>query len=122
MLLNLSNHPSSQWPPEQYAEAIRLYGQILDLAFPDIDPTTDEQYIDTLANEYLQKILDIQRGQQKPFTVHIMGELTFCVALIAKLKQHNIPCVASTTRRVANITNGHKTSVFKFVRFRSYVL
>jgi hypothetical protein len=121
MLLNLSNHPSSQWPPEQYAEAIRLYGQILDLAFPDIDPTADEQYIDTLAHKYLQQIRDIQQQLQTPITVHIMGELTFCFALITKLKQHNIPCIASTTRRIANIANGHKTSVFKFVRFRSYL-
>jgi hypothetical protein len=39
MLLNLSNHPSVNWSPEQRAAAERQFGGVADLAFPHIDPT-----------------------------------------------------------------------------------
>jgi hypothetical protein len=122
MLLNLSNHPSHLWPKEQLNLAKQLFGDIIDIPFPDVSPSGDEKYIDQLSDEYLDKILDILFEHPKtPFVVHIMGELTFCFSLIKKLQQYNITCVASTTRRISEITpDNKKISKFDFVQFRKY--
>ena len=37
MLINFTNHPSAQWSAEQQAAA-QVYGKVIDLAFPAIDP------------------------------------------------------------------------------------
>lgn len=113
MLLNLSNHPSASWSPAQLAAA---GGKVADLAFPQVAPDGDEAYIESLANEYLNKILKMNDIK----TVHIMGEMTFCYKLITKLKAHNIRCLASTTKRETVEENGVKISKFNFVRFREY--
>lgn len=44
MLLNLSNHPSSLWCDEQKKAAETLFGEIVDLPFPQVDPNGDEAY------------------------------------------------------------------------------
>lgn len=120
MLLNLSNHPSNLWTEVQKQQANKLFGEIVDMPFPAIDPAGDESYIEQLANEYLQKIL-LLRHQHPSLTVHLMGELTFCFAMVQLLKSYNIPCVASTTTRKVVITdNNKKISEFIFVRFRYY--
>ncbi|MCQ2974321.1 MAG: CRISPR-associated protein [Bacteroidales bacterium] len=112
MLINLSNHPSAAWTLEQKAE----YKEIIDLPFPQVDPEGDEGYIDSLVNEYLQKIEQISNIE----AVHIMGEFNFCYKMINELKKKNIKCVASCTKRDTVEENGVKISKFKFVRFREY--
>jgi hypothetical protein len=123
MLINLSNHPSHLWPENQINLAKQLFGNIIDIPFPDVSPTGDEEYIEQLSNQYFQKILDIKNQYpNETLTVHIMGELTFCFSLIKKLQQHNIFCVASTTQRIAEITpDNKKISKFNFVKFRKYL-
>lgn len=111
MLINLTNHPSAKWKPQQLDEAKRLFGFITDLPFPGIDPSGDEQYIAALADEYLDKILSLANGRQA--TIHLMGEMNFTVALINRLRKQSIPCVASTTQRI-------EEREFQFVRFRQY--
>ena len=37
MFINFTNHPSAQWSAEQKAAA-QAYGEVIDLAFPAIDP------------------------------------------------------------------------------------
>ena len=49
-----------------------------------------------------------------------MGELTFTFALVSKLKALGIPAIASTTERNSVEETGVKSSVFEFVKFRSY--
>jgi hypothetical protein len=118
MLLNLSNHPSNKWPENQLAAA-SIFGDIKDLPFPNIPPNASKEDVESLAQEYLEQIKNIASQQQ--LTVHLMGELTFCFALVQLLKQEGIPCVASTTERlVVEAEDGTKTSQFKFVQFRSY--
>ena len=119
MLINLTNHPSSLWSDKQL-EAARVYEEIIDMPFPAIDETDDETYISTLADEYHQKILDI--AKENSVTVHLMGELTFTFALLKRLQEHGIPCVASTSKRMVNEeTPGRKGEViFQFERFRRY--
>jgi hypothetical protein len=113
MLLNLSNHPSSNWTEPQLTAA---GGKVEDLAFPQVAPDGDEAYIEQLVNDYYNKIITFQGIT----AVHIMGEMTFCYKLITKLKAHNIRCLASTTKRETVEENGIKISKFNFVRFREY--
>ena len=48
MLINFTNHPSALWSAEQKAAA-QVYGKVIDLAFPAIDPATNEAVLDSLA-------------------------------------------------------------------------
>jgi hypothetical protein len=114
MLLNLSNHPSDNWTPEQlYAAG----DAVVDMLFPQVDPDGDETYIENLANEYLQKVLAMDNIS----AVHIMGEMNFTFTLINKLKAAGVKCIASTTQRETTVENGLKISKFNFIRFREYV-
>ena len=119
LFLNLTNHPSSLWCDKQL-EAARAYGEIMDMPFPMIDETDNETYISALADEYLQKILDLAKDNN--VIVHLMGELTFTFALLKRLQKYGIPCVASTSRRIVKEEEaGRKGEViFHFERFRSY--
>lgn len=119
MLINFTNHPSALWDTAQLAAAQQQFGYIVDLPFPDIDPAGDEQYISALADLYLDKILSLAQDAQA--TVHLMGEMTFTVALLNRLRTHNIPCIASTTRRIVEtLPNGDKKVTFQFNKFRHY--
>jgi hypothetical protein len=115
MLLNLSNHPSGNWPDSQLNEAYKLYGDIQDMPFPQIDPMMDEKAVKDLAYEYMQNILAI-----KPKAVHLMGELTFTFSLVNMLLQDGVNVIASTTHRIVEERDGIKMTKFEFIRFRSY--
>lgn len=117
MLINLSNHPSEFWGKDQ-KDAAAEYGEIIDIGFPVLDPSENEEYIKGKADEYLNKILSYGDSA----VVHIMGEMTFVYALIYRLKQHGIKCIASTTQRiVTEQESGKKEVIFKFNRFREYI-
>ena len=122
MLINLSNHPSSNWSSQQLSVA-EIYGDLADLPFPAVDPSGDEKYIQSLCEEYLQKINNICRDlacNKSTITVHIMGEMTFTFAILKALQKQNIECISSTTERISSEEDGLKTSEFKFVKFRKY--
>lgn len=121
MLLNLSNHPKKFWEQNQLAEAEKLYGEVVDLDFPQIPPEADEELILSLANDFKDICLNIlSSSKDKNNAVHIMGELTFSYALINLLKQEKIICIASTTSRNVIELENKKISQFNFVRFRKY--
>lgn len=71
MLINFTNHPSALWSAEQKAAAQR-YGKVIDLAFPAIDPATNEAVLDSLATVYADHILHLN-----PDAVLCQGECTF---------------------------------------------
>ena len=120
MLINLSNHPYSKWSVDQTEAANRFGGGIVDLPFPIVDPSADEDHVAALADIYCAKVMEIANGQ--PVTVHIMGEMTLTFALVRKLQEISITCVAATTRReTIDYAEGRKESVFRFVRFREYL-
>ena len=122
MLINLSNHPSANWPPEQFAAA-QVIGEVVDLPFPSVDPAGDAEYLQVVCNEYLQKINDICRDaahRVSTVTVHIMGEMTLTYSLVNALQEQGLTCVASTTERISVEKDGMKTSEFRFVQFRKY--
>ncbi len=130
MLINLSNHPTAMWLPEQIEAAHRVYGEVLDLPFPAVPADADEADIQTIAQEYLKKVQTIAQeylNKVQTFSpsaeavVHIMGEMTLTYALVCLLKQAGYTCVASTSvREVYEEEPGKKTAVFRFVRFRKY--
>ena len=116
MLLNLSNHPSSEWPTPQRRAADDRFGTVTDLPHPVIDPSADTDDVLLIAERYYAKIRSID-----PTAVHLMGEHTFCHALIPKLQQAGYPVYCSTTRRsVEHINDTEVRRRFEFVRFRRY--
>ncbi len=120
MLINLSNHPFSSWSTKQ-RQAAEAYGECIDLPFPAINPSWDEEQIEKLSSEYFDKIIAMGSGH-KQLTVHLMGELTFCFSLLRKLQRAGIRCVASCAQRnVEDAPDGVKRVIFAFENFREYV-
>lgn len=118
VLINLSNHPSTDWTETQLAAAGK-YGEIRDLPFPQIDPTLSPKQINELATQYLLQVQTIAPPQEA--VVHIMGELTLCYQLVHRLKSLGYTCLASTSeRKVKDLGNGKKEVTFEFVQFREY--
>jgi hypothetical protein len=119
MLLNLSNHPSSAWSPEQMNAAQEQFGGVIDVSFPNIDPHATSEEVKLLVIEYGLKVTNIKEAQIK--AIHIMGEMTFVHNFIRIMETIQMPCYASTTERtVLEEADGRKTVQFKFVQFRRY--
>lgn len=118
MMLNLSNHSSINWSKTQLDAAQIQFGGVQDLPFPQIDPNATTDAVVQLAKEYCQIIM-----AQHPSVsaVHLMGEMTFIVALVRLLKRQKIKVVCSTTDRlVLEEQDGKKTMQFVFQQFREY--
>lgn len=125
MLINLSNYPSANWTEEQKQTAIEEFSSVVDLPFPQIDPKATTEQVENLAKQYFEKIRKLfsKAGimSLNSSAVHVMGELTFCFAIVKLLQNKNYTCVASTTERtVLEEIDGKKTVQFKFVQFREY--
>jgi len=119
MLINLSNHPSTRWSIEQTKTAQTIYGEILDLPFPSVKPEGDSDYINSLANEYVEKVKNISGWKQS--TIHLMGEMTLTFALIRRFQSIGLKCVAATSERIViEIAPNKKDITFHFVQFREY--
>ncbi|MFK7949468.1 MAG: CRISPR-associated protein [Saprospiraceae bacterium] len=123
MLLNLSNHPSTKWGEKQKNTATEKYGNIQDVPFPHVQPTATSDDIKKLAADYVKQIRNLAKVEKnKPFAVHIMGEMTLVFRIIKLLKRSKITCVASTTfRDTIDNPDGSKTFKFEFIQFREYV-
>ncbi len=118
ILINYSNHPSQEWYINQL-EAAKEFGEIIDLPFPNISPSASEKDLKSVVNQSIQKITSMDKANS--ITVHIMGEMTFTFAVVTRLKELGIRCVASTTERKTTYNDdGTKLSEFSFVRFREY--
>ena len=83
MLINTSNHPYAFWPKAQLQAAER-YGEVTDLPFPVVSPDENEDYIASLADEYVDKIKAL--SIDKTVTVHVMGEMCLTYSIVSKLK------------------------------------
>lgn len=120
LFINLSNHPSVHWSEEQLSTAREQYGEIEDMAFPGVPADATEDAITALADEYAGYILE--KACEHEVTVHVMGEMTFTMALVSRLMGEGIRCVASTTERdTIDKGDGVKEATFRFVRFRKYL-
>jgi ABC-type Fe3+-hydroxamate transport system substrate-binding protein len=119
MFVNFSNHPSKTWSSEQLGAA-RQFGDIVDVAFPEVDPKAEEPSVVSLAHKYTNKIVSL-----KPDAVLCQGEFTLAYAVITLLISRGIKVLAACSQRtvidtVASDGSIHKTAVFEFIRFREY--
>ena len=118
MFIDLSNHPFATWSTSQLSAA-REYGELQEIAFPNIDPELSKASVQKEAAACVTMILETYPTEN--LTVHIMGELTFCYYTVRLLKKVGIRCVASTTERIVEETEDHQKLVrFSFVQFREY--
>ena len=122
MLINLSNHPSANWSAEQKNAAELQYGKIVDLPFPNIPAEWDAEEVVELANDYLRRCERLLDNGDPASAVHLAGEPVFCFVLAQLLLKAGVICLVSTTERIVCEDNGTKTSVFRFNRFRKYLL
>lgn len=118
MFVNISNHNSDHWSAAQ-REAAMKYGEIVDIAFPSVDPKDSAEAVERLAEQYVQRVMELGVGTGD--AVHVMGEMTFCYALIGMLRDKGIVCVASTTERIkVERPDGTFITEFNFQQFRRY--
>ncbi len=139
--LNISNHPSQKWGVKQREEAKKL-GDIVDIPFPQIDPKSwklaqsmsGEEIYDFARKFFRVEIWPLIKKSKNPFrweakriqracaphTFHVMGEQSFCFALITLLKGHfcRAKVVVSITEEEEKTI---KKAVFSFVKFREII-
>ena len=119
--LNLTNHPHATWPDPQRAAALALAEEVAieDFPFPNVDPGATTTQVDALADEVAGDIA----GHYAPSStvVHLSGEYTLTVALVARLQGLGYRVFSSTTERMVSFdADGNRVLKFQFARFRDY--
>lgn len=119
MFVNCTNHPYSIWGDAQRSAA-EVYGEVVDLPFPNVDPTLGPDHIRRLVDDYAQRVEAMHAK-----AVLVAGEFTFTFMLVDKLlvDGENVVCACSsrTTQEVRRPDGSNeKTSVFVFEQFRPY--
>jgi len=114
MFVNFSNHPSDGWGSKQ-KEAALLYGEITDVAFPEVSASGNEEYIQRLAEECIGQIM-----AYKPKAVLCQGEFCLAFEVITRLKAKGITVLAACSERRVTIDGAKKTVLFEFEQFRRY--
>ncbi len=112
---NISNHPSNEWSEDQRAAAREFAEAIIDVPFPEVPPGADGTWIEQKAEEVLASL--------PAETTHalVQGEFTLTMALVKRLQQRGIRCLAATSeRRVSRTEDGRELREFRFVQFRDY--
>lgn len=112
--VNFTNHPSSQWEEKQI-KAAQQYGEIVDVPFPAVDPLGDEVYIEKLAGQYVERIMELQ-----PRFVLCQGEFCLTFKIVEKLKANHIEVAAACSERRVKEEGNRKEVVFVFEHFRKY--
>lgn len=121
MLINLSNHPSTNWDNLQTSKALNHYSKIIDIEFPAINPNLGIEEVVILADSYAKRCMSlIKENNTQVNAVHVMGELTFCFTLVGILQTKGVVCVSSTSERKVLQRGIKKIAEFKFVQFRRY--
>ena len=119
LLVNLSNHPYKDWSEDQ-KKAAEKYGEVQDMAFPEIDPAIK---IDKIKKEIAAAQIDEIKNmcKERRVTVHIMGEMSYTFYVVSQLKAFGIRCICSTSERdTEDLGGGEKKVTFRFKRFRDY--
>ena len=120
MLINISNHPLSEWSERQIDEATRLWGGVVDVAFPKIDATLTSEDVVRLAKTNIKSYVDVIEQYPTPSAFHIMGEMVYCFYVINALKQMGYVVVASASNRDVEMEGDNKIVRFSFEKFREY--
>ncbi|GJQ64184.1 MAG: hypothetical protein SCALA702_32370 [Melioribacteraceae bacterium] len=122
MLINLTNHTTDTWTETQLEEANKCFGEIINLAFPAINPQNSLEEIKELAKKYLFIILEIKKNNPGvSLSVLLSGEYTFVFNLVEMLKVKHIKVYSATSERISrDMGDNKKEIVFRFVKFRPY--
>ncbi len=115
IFINLSNHPSADWPDAQKEAAIAMAPNLQDVTFPDVDPAATGESIMKLA-----KTITKELPEHATYAM-VMGEHSLIVPLVLGLKSRGIRCYAATTQRDVKEVDGIKQSRYEFVAFREYM-
>lgn len=115
--VNISNHPSDKWSDKQKQAAMELTNgnEIVDIAFPNVNPTFSKEDIEKMVSVFITKNTFAHDD-----VFHVMGEMGFTYKLVQVLKSKSHKVYHSTTERKVTENNGIKTVIFAFVQFRSY--
>lgn len=119
MLINCTNHPYEIWNEPQ-RKAAGVYGEVVDLPFPQIDPSAAPEEIREIVNRYADEI-----ESQKPEAVLAAGEFTCLFMLVDRLLSDGLEVVCTCSRRITKEekkpdgSNEKKTQFF-FEGFRRY--
>ena len=123
LFINVSNHPSALWSENQISAARKL-GEVIDIAFPDVDPEYSTKEVMELAKGLYNEItakMDEEGGTPSSTHIHIMGEMTLTYSLVPKLKEAGFDCLAATSKRnVYYNEKNEKVVDFNFKQFRQY--
>lgn len=119
MLLNFTNHPSSEWQKNQL-DAAEEFGGVLDFPFPSVEPQASSEDLQLLVARTVKEAMRL-----KPTAVLLAGDYTMAFMLVDAFLKLGVKVVASTTlRRSGYVVNEDgsvtKTTKFDFVRFREY--
>ena len=119
MLINCTNHPSKRWGETQ-KKAAEAFGGVVDLPFPEIDPSDSTEQLRSLAAEYAGKI-EAMDGD----AVLAAGEFAFLFLLVDKLLSDGVRVLCACSKRLTTEERRpdgsiEKHSVFVFERFRDY--
>lgn len=118
LLLNLSNHPYSEWLDDQ-RQAAETFGPCQDLPFPKVAPDADEAQMAALVDQYAKQVMVYAKDHQ--VTVHLMGEMCFTYRMVKRLTSLGIRCICSTSYRMVRAEGCGKRYVeFHFRQFRDY--
>lgn len=123
MLINFSNHPIEKWSIEQRETALMLYGEIVDLQFPQINPAATLEEVKNVVADFAARVITLFKNRKTDTSnvIHLMGEYTFTYQFAKEMEKLQMQCVASTTERIVSENpDGSKTTVFMFVKFRPY--
>lgn len=119
MFINLSNHPCETWSREQLAAA-EAYGEVRDMAFPNVPADADETWIIGAASAVCREILS-----RDPDAVLVQGEMSLTYSIVKMLRHNGITVVCASSERcceteIAPDGSTLRRSVFRFVGFRKY--
>lgn len=125
MLINFSRYPLVQWSAHQKEEAIRIYGKIEEVAFPEVPVEADVAYIEDLAERCFIRISAVLEEyaahQGEKLAVLVEGEPTLTFAVVRLLQKEEITCIVpAMERRVRQLPNGSTEVSYEFFRFREY--
>jgi len=107
------------WSCEQTKAAIN-FGTIVDLAFPNITPSANEQEIQQIGDDFVSEIVSLS-----PAAVLCQGEFTLSYYVTHALKKIGITTLCACSERIVVDRCEEegllvKTSCFQFVKFREY--
>ena len=114
VFLNFTNHPSEKWNVRQTEEAEK-YGEITDMPFPAVEPALDKEAIQAIAEEYVQKILEMN-----PAAVLCQGEFSLTYQVTRTLQEKGILVLTACSKRRVVEQDGKKIVEFVFEKFREY--